>query len=136
MKETSDQFGSTDVEKIATLARAGRGGVQHPIVGNAESIDHATIALLRGGHTMINDVPGTGKTTLEKALAATLGCGFKRIQFTPNLVPDDIVGSKRLRRREARFRFSTWTGLQRNSVVRRAHSCFSTHPVCAIESDG
>ena len=92
MNEASDQFGSTDVEKIAKLARAGRGGVQHPIVGNAEAIDHATIALLRGGHTMIKDVPDTGKTTLEKAFAATLGCGFKRIQFRSNLVPADIVG--------------------------------------------
>ena len=92
MNETYGQFGSAGIESISAVARAVRDGVQRAIVGNAEAIEYATIALLCGGHALIEDVPGTGKTTLAKALAATLGCGFKRIQFTPDLVPADVVG--------------------------------------------
>lgn len=62
------------------------------IIGKEEVITTLFTGILCGGHLLIEDVPGVGKTTLVKALAATLGCSFKRIQFTPDLMPSDIIG--------------------------------------------
>ena len=62
------------------------------IVGKEETIEYALIALLCRGHVLIEDVPGVGKTTLASALAKSLDCSFRRIQFTPDLMPSDITG--------------------------------------------
>ncbi len=62
------------------------------IVGKEEAIEYALIALLCKGHVLIEDVPGVGKTTLASALAKSLDCTFKRIQFTPDLMPSDVTG--------------------------------------------
>jgi len=62
------------------------------IRGKSEAIDQLLVALLADGHVLIEDVPGTGKTTLAKALAVSLTARFSRIQFTPDLLPTDIVG--------------------------------------------
>lgn len=62
------------------------------IVGKEEAIEYALIALLCKGHVLIEDVPGVGKTTLASALAKSLACSFKRIQFTPDLMPSDVTG--------------------------------------------
>ena len=62
------------------------------IVGKGGVIDSAIIALLCRGHILVEDVPGIGKTTLSKVLAQSLGCSFKRIQFTPDLMPTDVLG--------------------------------------------
>lgn len=62
------------------------------IVGKEEAIEYALIALLCKGHVLIEDVPGVGKTTLASALAKSLDCSFKRIQFTPDLMPSDVTG--------------------------------------------
>lgn len=62
------------------------------IVGKEEAIEYALIALLCKGHVLIEDVPGVGKTTLASALARSLDCSFKRIQFTPDLMPSDVTG--------------------------------------------
>mgnify|MGYP000132601191 FL=1 len=62
------------------------------IVGKDEVVHLALIALLCGGHVLIEDVPGVGKTTLCSALARSLACSFKRIQFTPDVIPSDITG--------------------------------------------
>ena len=66
--------------------------VEKVIKGKSDEIAVITAALLAGGNILLEDVPGTGKTVLAKALARTLGCGFKRIQFTPDLLPSDITG--------------------------------------------
>ena len=62
------------------------------IVGKEEAIEYALIALLCQGHVLIEDVPGVGKTTLASALARSLDCSFRRIQFTPDLMPSDVTG--------------------------------------------
>ena len=66
--------------------------MQRVIVGKDGVIDSAIIALLCRGHILVEDVPGIGKTTLSKVLAQSLGCSFKRIQFTPDLMPTDVIG--------------------------------------------
>ena len=62
------------------------------IVGKRRQIDLILMAVLSGGHVLLNDLPGSGKTTLIKTLSLALGCEFKRLQFKPDLLPSDIVG--------------------------------------------
>lgn len=66
--------------------------VEKVIVGKRDSIELAVIALLAEGHLLVEDIPGVGKTVLAKTLARTLGCGFSRIQFTPDTLPSDVTG--------------------------------------------
>ena len=63
------------------------------VLGKDEPIKLAVVALLAEGHVLIEDVPGVGKTLLAKALAASIDCSFRRIQFTPDLLPSDVLGS-------------------------------------------
>ncbi len=62
------------------------------IVGKRYQIDMILMTVFSGGHVLLNDLPGSGKTTLVKTLSLALGCDFKRLQFTPDLLPSDIVG--------------------------------------------
>lgn len=80
------------MSSIQAFASRIRENVQNIIVGKQQSIDMIAVALLCRGHVLIEDVPGTGKTTLAKALAASLDCDFRRVQFTPDLVPADLIG--------------------------------------------
>ena len=73
-------------------ARAIVDNVSRVIVGKTSVIEQALAALIAQGHILVEDVPGVGKTMLAKSLAASLGCQFKRIQFTPDLLPSDITG--------------------------------------------
>jgi len=88
----TESSSSADVASVQQLATEIRESVQRVIVGKSETIDIAVLALLCRGHVLLEDVPGTGKTTLAKALAASLDCQFGRIQFTPDLVPGDVLG--------------------------------------------
>src|SRR4026208_851614 len=82
--------------------------VQKVIVGNQEIIRKVLIAFFSGGHVLLEGVPGLGKTLLVKSLSHALGMSFKRIQFTPDLMPSDIVGTEVLTeangRRECQFK--------------------------------
>jgi MoxR-like ATPase len=75
------------------------------IVGKGEVIELALVALLCEGHVLIEDVPGIGKTTLAKAIARSLGCTFRRIQFTPDLLPSDVVGIYYFNQKLQEFQF-------------------------------
>ncbi|MCH7970243.1 MAG: MoxR family ATPase [Chloroflexi bacterium] len=90
------------VQRLATEIRE---SVQRVIVGKSEAIDLAVVALLCRGHVLLEDVPGTGKTTLAKALAASLDCQFGRIQFTPDLVPADVLGVNFYNMSKSEFEF-------------------------------
>jgi MoxR-like ATPase len=73
--------------------------------GKMEPIEMALICLLAEGHLLIEDVPGVGKTSLAKALAASIDCSWKRVQFTPDLLPADLVGVSIYERSSEQFRF-------------------------------
>lgn len=75
-----------------TIVSALRQNIRQVIVGKDEAIEQLLIAMLCKGHVLIEDVPGVGKTTLAAALAKSLSCSFKRIQFTPDVMPSDITG--------------------------------------------
>jgi len=79
--------------------------LQRVIKGKAEAIRLVLISMLAGGHTLLEDVPGTGKTTLAKSLARSIDGIFRRIQFTPDLLPADITGSSFYNPRESNFEF-------------------------------
>jgi MoxR-like ATPase len=82
-----------------------RENIQKVIVGKDEVINLALVAVLCEGHLLIEDVPGTGKTTLAKAVAASLGCTFRRIQFTPDLLPSDVTGINYFNQKTQEFEF-------------------------------
>jgi MoxR-like ATPase len=90
---------------IESISRKIRENVQRVIVGKDDVIDLALVGVLCEGHILLEDVPGIGKTTLARALAASLGCTFKRIQFTPDLLPSDVTGINWFNQKSQEFEF-------------------------------
>ncbi|MBQ8861580.1 MAG: AAA family ATPase, partial [Clostridia bacterium] len=82
-----------------------KNNIKKSIVGNDEAIDLMMISLFAGGHVLLEDVPGTGKTMLVKSLAASVSCNFGRIQFTPDLLPSDITGINFFNMKKSEFEF-------------------------------
>ena len=75
------------------------------IIGKQDSIELATVAFMSGGHILVEDVPGVGKTILARSLAISSGCTFKRIQFTPDLLPTDVSGVSIYNQKNGEFEF-------------------------------
>jgi len=98
--------------EVADLAAAIRGEIAKAVVGQADVVDHLLIALMARGHVLLEGPPGTAKTFLAQCFAASLGLDFGRIQFTPDLMPGDILGSNLFN-----FQTSTFT-LTRGPIFR------------------
>ena len=90
---------------VKEFAAALRGNVSKVIIGKEREIELVLAALLSSGHVLLEDVPGTGKTTLAKALAKSLDCTFARIQFTPDLLPADVTGMRIFEQHSGTFSF-------------------------------
>src|SRR5215216_7019973 len=99
---SSEQIASANaVEQIERL----QGAVETVIKGKPEAIRLAIVTLIAGGHLLVEDVPGVGKTTLAQALARALDCTFQRIQFTSDLLPSDVTGLSVFNERANTFEF-------------------------------
>ncbi|WP_245805762.1 AAA family ATPase [Bacillus alkalicellulosilyticus] len=79
--------------------------IEQVVVGKREEIELSLVALLAGGHVLLEDVPGVGKTVLVKAIAKSIGAEFKRIQFTPDLLPSDVTGVSIYNQKTMTFEF-------------------------------
>jgi MoxR-like ATPase len=93
------------IEEIQGFAARVRENVMRVIVGKEQALDLLMVALLCGGHALLEDVPGVGKTMLARALAISLGLTFRRLQCTPDLLPNDVLGVSIYRQNEGEFVF-------------------------------
>ena len=94
-----------DIQQISRKTNQVIDEVEKVIVGKRDTIALVLTSFLCNGHVLIEDVPGVGKTTLAKSLAIALGCSFKRIQFTPDLLPADITGTSIYNQKNFEFEF-------------------------------
>jgi len=95
----SDLLAATAAERIDLLQTA----IERVIRGKPEAVRLAIVTLLAGGHLLVEDVPGVGKTTLAHALARSLDCSFQRVQFTSDLLPSDVIGLSVYNQHDGRF---------------------------------
>lgn len=102
---TSNILSPETVSRVAAAMAGIKANVGRVLVGKSEGMDLTLAAMLGGGHILVEDVPGIGKTTLARALANSLDCAFKRIQFTPDLMPSDITGIHYYNQKSGEFEF-------------------------------
>src|SRR6059058_91156 len=93
------------VPDLAAAVQRVINNVEKVIVGKAQAVAFSLIAVICRGHVLIEDVPGVGKTVLTKAIARSIGCTFKRIQFTPDLLPSDVTGTSIYNQKTGNFEF-------------------------------
>jgi MoxR-like ATPase len=89
--------------------------IEKVVIGKKEVVELSMVALLAGGHLLLEDVPGVGKTTLANAIAKTIDCGFTRIQFTPDTLPSDVTGVSIYNMQSGKFEFSK--GAIMNNII-------------------
>ncbi|MHB8674841.1 MAG: AAA family ATPase [Candidatus Limnocylindrales bacterium] len=93
------------MQGVRTVAERVISNVETVIIGKHDEVELAFIALLCQGHVLIEDVPGVGKTVLAKAFARSIGCTFRRIQFTPDLLPSDVTGVSIFNQKQGEFEY-------------------------------
>ena len=93
------------MQQVQAVAERVIGNVESVIVGKHDEVELAFIALICQGHVLIEDVPGVGKTVLAKAFARSVGCTFRRIQFTPDLLPSDVTGVSIYNQKNGEFEY-------------------------------
>jgi MoxR-like ATPase len=93
------------VEAAAETARSVVENVERVIVGHHDEVEDVLVALLARGHVLLEDVPGVGKTMLARSVARSVDCSFRRVQFTPDLLPSDVTGSNVFNQKTREFEF-------------------------------
>ena len=93
------------MQDVQTIAEKITNNVEQVIIGKHQAVQLTVIALLCEGHILIEDVPGTGKTMLAKSVSRSLGCVFRRIQFTPDMLPSDVTGVSVFNQKTREFEF-------------------------------
>jgi MoxR-like ATPase len=93
------------IEATQAKAKAIVDNIEQVIVGKRDKVELAVIALISQGHVLLEDIPGVGKTMLARSLAKSLDCSFKRIQFTPDMLPSDIIGVSIYNQKTSDFEF-------------------------------
>lgn len=112
-----------DCKQVQSLAETLKQNISTVISGKDSVIEKVILSLLCSGHILLEDIPGTGKTTLAKALAKSIRCGFKRVQFTPDLLPSDLTGINFFNQKEGEFVFkkgSVFTNILLGDEINRA----------------
>lgn len=94
-----------DIKETANLVNKVKNNVNQIVIGQSEALELLLVGLISRGHVLLEDVPGIGKTTLASALAKSLGLDFKRIQFTPDVMPSDITGFNMYNPKVGEFQF-------------------------------
>ncbi len=94
-----------EIEEIKLLGEKIKKNINKVIIGKSEVIDVILTAMIAGGHVLLEDVPGTGKTVMAKTLAKSIGATFKRVQFTPDLLPSDLTGINYYNQKLGEFTF-------------------------------
>jgi MoxR-like ATPase len=102
---TAEVEGAETPADVAALADRIVAEVEGVIVGKREAVEHVLVTVLARGHLLVEDVPGVGKTTLAKSVARSIDGSFKRVQFTPDLLPSDVTGVNVFNRRTDEFDF-------------------------------
>jgi MoxR-like ATPase len=97
--------GGADLETLARVVGRVRTNIEKVIEGKADVVSSTLVVLLAEGHLLIEDVPGVGKTMLSKALARSIDCSVRRIQFTPDLLPSDVTGVSIFNQNSREFEF-------------------------------
>ncbi len=95
----------TDIEKYSAVLNSIVENIEKVIIGKNETVELVVLSMASGGHVLIEDIPGVGKTSLVSALAKSVDCKFKRIQFTPDIVPSDITGFSIYNQKTGEFEF-------------------------------
>ncbi|MBP3650897.1 MAG: MoxR family ATPase [Clostridia bacterium] len=94
-----------EFERVSGLGKAIQENIGKVIIGREKEIELLLTAIIANGHVLLEDMPGTGKTTMAKALAKSLDCKFTRVQFTPDLLPADITGMRVYEQHNGTFSF-------------------------------
>src|SRR3546814_4828651 len=111
------------IDDIRTLAAAIRGEVAKAVIGQDATVDLMLVALFSGGHILLEGPPGTAKTLLAHSFAEAVGLKFGRIQFTPDLMPGDIIGANLFNFQTSTFRSEEHTS-QLQSLMRTSYAVF------------
>ena len=93
------------MEEVQSFSNKVIENIEHVIIGKRGAVELTMIGLLARGHLLIEDVPGVGKTMLARSIAKSIGCSFRRIQFTPDMLPSDVTGVSVFNQKTLEFEF-------------------------------